>query len=243
MEEEDLFSVGQIQLVSYLGLFSIEHNPKNFKKFEKEIIKKTGQAPTTQEIRDKDLANMAAFISQRFKDMARVCHQKNKRMVGEQFTFAIFVLVGPEKSCSDYELMRNPSAAGYRRLTHEEMVRVKRARKRRMNSSERFEHDGKIYRVIYETNPRVNLECIEGHEDILELNPQEMVDSIEKGEELAMRSRIERLADKYRALPKKRKIKMLTKLIKILENRPGSSSELKLANEMLEKLKYTYGGR
>jgi len=237
MDISDIENVARVQLVSYLGLFSIEHNVSNFKKYKQDVITRLGRAPTIQEIQEKDLNNMAAFISQRLLDMSRVCQQKNKRMVGEQFTYAMFKLIGPENvKATDYDLMMNPKLHGYKRLSQDELVKVKRLVKRKMNSSERFIVDGKTYRLVYETKPRINLEGIEGYEDMVFVSSQDQ-DSYSKLEEFESRSRIEALQDRFKNLSKKEKKKFLIKAIQKLEKIKGNEEELKLAKKMLARLR------
>jgi hypothetical protein len=237
MDVSDIENVARVQLVSYLGLFSIEHNINNLKKYEQDVINRLGRAPTTQEIQDKDLSNMAAFISQRLLDMSRVCQQKNKRMVGEQFTYAMFRLVGKENpKATDYDLMIDPKPHGYKRLSQDELVKVKRSVKRRMTASERFIVGGETYRLVYETRPRINLEGIEGYEDMIFVSSQDQ-DSQSKLEEFESRSQLEALQDKFKNLSKKGKKRFLTKAIQKLEKMRGSEEELKLAKKMLARLR------
>lgn len=238
MDVCDIENVARVQLVSYLGLFSIEHNRDNLKKYEKDVIARIDRAPTLEEIRERDLKNMAAFISQRLLDMSRVCQQKNKRMVGNQFTYAMFELVGHENVlATDHDLMTNPKAHGYRKMSQDELARVKKAVKKRMTDSERFVVDGKTYRLVYETHPRVNLEGLEGYEELLCTNPQDQPDDQNKAEELSSRYRLETLQDRFKAMPKEGKQKFLIKAIKNLEKKSGNEEELKLARKMLAKLR------
>ena len=234
---EDIENIGLIQLVSYLGLFSVEHCEEKAIAFEKDAIARTGSAPTIESIRKKDLSDMSSFISQRLLDVARVCSQKNDLVAGGQIIYQMFVLIGEEREGSDANLLENPAYYGYKKLSKEQAAKVRRGIKFKLHGSERFTLEGKVYRLVYETKPRVNLEGIHGADELLALNPQDTVETQDKMDALIFRSRTERLADKFRKLPKKRKQRFLTKMIKILETRADLKEELVLANEMLSKIR------
>jgi len=79
---EDIDSVGQCHLVSYLGLFSMEKMPAKYDEFIKIIERTKNHIPEAWEFLNKNKANFTIFLRQRMEDLVRVCRQKARNIKG-----------------------------------------------------------------------------------------------------------------------------------------------------------------
>jgi hypothetical protein len=237
MAIEDVDSVAQVQLVSYLGVFSVEHHEESAKKFEQESIEKTGQLPSIQEVKDADIKRMASFIGQRLLDFARVCSQKSKSVETGSIVYQMYALDRAEKPCNDSALREDPAKYGFKKIPQHVAAKVRKAAGRKFHGSERFEVDGKVYRLVHETFARVSLDRFADHDNLLVFNPQDAANGVDRNDQLLARARYEKMLERYNGMSGVGKKKFLNRMIKILQARGDSQKELDLANSMLSKLR------
>ncbi len=81
-ELEDVVSIAQIHLVSFLGLFSLDKMPDKYKEFVSNHFVKNAEDPSENQILNKNKANCTIFIKQRMEDLVRVCRQKARNIKG-----------------------------------------------------------------------------------------------------------------------------------------------------------------
>lgn len=116
LDLEDVESAAQVQLVSYLGLFALEKNPKKLKDFKRLFRKNNSKICKPNDILDKNKANFTCFLKQRMQDLVRVCRQKARNVTGLiAEDFAVFK--GDKCPPMDIEdLLENYSKYGFRPL-------------------------------------------------------------------------------------------------------------------------------
>lgn len=81
-ELEDLVSIANVHLVSFLGSFSLERMPDKYKEFVKVFSDIQERNPEKRDILDKNQANFTLFLKQRMEDVVRVCRQKVRNVKG-----------------------------------------------------------------------------------------------------------------------------------------------------------------
>lgn len=117
LDIEDVLNNGQIQLVSFLGLFALERNPKKLADFKRNFRSRNSIICSKADILNKNQANFNCFLKQRLNDMVRVCKQKAKNIKGivaEDFV----VFKGSKVPPKDIEdLLENHKQYGYSPLT------------------------------------------------------------------------------------------------------------------------------
>jgi hypothetical protein len=97
LESEDLISIGQVHLVSFLGLFSVEKfTDEKLEAFIKSYEVKYRRHIEEEGVLDKNKANFTLFLKQRFEDVVRICRQKVRNIKGYP-TDDHYVFYGPKK--------------------------------------------------------------------------------------------------------------------------------------------------
>lgn len=84
-DKEDLFSIGTIHLVSFLGLFSMEMMPEKYHNYASTFGLTHKDPPNEQDIVNKNRANFTIFLKQRMKELVRICRQKVRNIKGIPF--------------------------------------------------------------------------------------------------------------------------------------------------------------
>ncbi len=137
LDLEDVLNNGQVQLISFLGLFALERNPKKLADFKRNFRSRNSIICSKEDILNKNQANFTCFLKQRLDDMVRVCKQKAKNIKGvvaEDFV----VFRGTKKPPKDIEdLLENHEAYGYSPLTTTAFKTIKK----RMNGKQ----EGPVY--------------------------------------------------------------------------------------------------
>lgn len=137
MDLEDILNVGQVQLISYLGLFALERNPKKLADFRRNFRSHNSIICSKNDVLDKNKANFTCFLKQRMEDLVRVCKQKAKNIKGvvaEDFV----VFRGTKNPPKDIEdLLDNYEKHGYSPLTTTAFKTIKK----RMNKKQ----EGPVY--------------------------------------------------------------------------------------------------
>lgn len=119
MTYEDVNSIGQINLVNFLGLFEIgpEKNVEKYLEFLETFKHKYPNVQFTKsELLSKNKANLTLFMKQRMEDLVRICKQKAKNIKGARVDEYI-AFYGPTPPPADlHKLIEDNEAYGYRRV-------------------------------------------------------------------------------------------------------------------------------
>jgi hypothetical protein len=112
----DIVRIAEAHLVSFLGLFHIEKDPKKYDKFVEAFCEKNKILPNDRDTLDKNKAIFTIFLKQRMEDLIRVCRQKVRNIRGVPMKeFHIFS--GPNPPLvGNLELVNNCEKHGYRKL-------------------------------------------------------------------------------------------------------------------------------
>ena len=117
-EREDIVSIANVHLVSYLGLFSIETIPEKYAAFVSLFkFKHKGHNPKASDILDKNKANFTLFLKQRMDDLVRICKQKFKNIKGvlnESYVMYYGPKVPPENL---QDLVEHHEKFGFKKLS------------------------------------------------------------------------------------------------------------------------------
>lgn len=126
LDLEDVVNVAQVQLVSYLGLFAIELNPKKLEAFKKIFRSHNSIRCTDNDILDKNKANFTCFLKQRMQDLVRVCKQKASNIKGLS-TEEHLVFIGQTRPPNDIEeLLENCEQYKYSPLSNSAFKTIKK---------------------------------------------------------------------------------------------------------------------
>lgn len=128
LEMDDLNNIGQVHLVSFLGLYSFRV-PEKLREFVVAQVLKTGKVPPSWVQDAKNKANLTLFLKQRMQDVVRVCQQKARNIKG-MATEEFYVFYGPKKPPKNpRDLIENYEKMGFRKL---DIASYKTIRKRVM---------------------------------------------------------------------------------------------------------------
>lgn len=79
---DDLVSIANVHLVSFLGLFSLDKLPEKYGDFVNLYRTNKQPDPNSDQLMSKDKANCTLFMKQRMEDVVRVCRQKARNIKG-----------------------------------------------------------------------------------------------------------------------------------------------------------------
>lgn len=107
---DDVVSIGQVHLVSFLNLFALEKmEVKQDEWIEKWLLKHKGISPEPKDFLQQNKANFSLFYKQRMEDLVRICKQKLRNIKG-QSSEEYIAFIGnsdlpkdPTKLIKDYE--------------------------------------------------------------------------------------------------------------------------------------------
>ncbi|MCX9024587.1 MAG: hypothetical protein OIN85_00660 [Candidatus Methanoperedens sp.] len=116
LDLDDLISIAQIHLVSFLGLFSLDKLPHKYEEFVAIYHKNNGYDPNEHAVLNKNKANCTLFMKQRMEDVVRVCRQKARNIKGTA-TEEFFFYYGTKRPPSILrDLLENHEKIGYKKL-------------------------------------------------------------------------------------------------------------------------------
>jgi len=127
-ELEDVINVARIHTVSFISISGIRENEDKMKQFVKSHKKKYGKKsyPKEQDFFLKEHYDLAKFLNQRLNEFARACESKNKNIRGTK-SFEVFykkILDIDVVEPSDHDLIRNPTAYGYKKIEKSEFRKM-----------------------------------------------------------------------------------------------------------------------
>jgi hypothetical protein len=145
-EEDDVVSVANVHLVSFLGLFSLDKMPDKHANFVATHKIEHGRKPNSSDLLQKNRANFTIFLKQRMEDLVRVCRQKARNIKGLP-TEEYFFYYGPKKPPANLkDLAGSHEKYGYRKL---DTAVYKSIRKQiRIDDASVFKFNGNYYVAV-----------------------------------------------------------------------------------------------
>lgn len=232
-EMEDLVSIGQVHLVSFLGLFSVELENERYYEFRKIFEKRNLKSPSHSDMMNKNKATFTLFLKQRMEDVVRICRQK-ARNVKAMVTDEYQIFYGPKKPHKDglSELPKNYAQYGYKKL---DMAAFRTIRKKSKQKNSIFKYDGNWYVCIPVRQKVLSLEDLDGanmnpRDCLHNMNPEEIFLQIEENQTFeAKRQAFEHSSKEERA-------KLLKAFIRKNRRNGVFTNELETAKKMLMNL-------
>lgn len=110
-EVEDVISIANVHLISFLGLFSLDKIPRRYEDF---VTRRPD--PTQEQVLNKNKADCTLFMKQRMEDVVRVCRQKARNIKGLP-TEEYFFYYGKKRPPAVFrDLVENYERYGYKKL-------------------------------------------------------------------------------------------------------------------------------
>lgn len=241
MTFDDVFAVGMVHLVNYLGLFEINlnKNPVKYEKFSDAVLARTGHLPTPEDILNKNKADLTLFLQQRFTDFVRICRQKAKNIKG--FRVDEYVpFYGPTPPPATLsKLLEDNDAYGYRRLDNVAFKAIKKRAKAEIGVP--FEWAGSWYVAVPLQQRSMTILDLAGagldpYESEHNMNPEQLL-SLRQDE-----SALDNQIKVYKNSTKEDKTKVLLGFIEKHSDNPDMQEEIGIAKRFLKSMGTVHGG-
>jgi len=233
---EDVVNNGQVQLISFLGLFALERNPKKLADFKRNFRSRNSIICSKADVLCKNQANFTCFLKQRLDDMVRICKQKAKNIKGvvaEEFV----VFRGEKKPPKDIEdLLENYEKYGYAPLTTTAFKTIKKRMRNRQEGPVYL--DGGVWYVCVPIRKKmlnlVDFACnnYDPYDNLHNMNPEEVLERRECTDWDGKWLRFNMISNDERA-------EVLKNFIVANEGRVELKEELKTAKKFLEQISVT----
>lgn len=116
LQQDDVLNIGMVHLVSFLGLYSLDHLKEKFAEWELKFWINESKQPQEKDVLQKNKANFTMFFKQRMEDLVRVCRQKVRNIRGvasEEFQIFCGKSMPPKNPRS---ILRNFVELGYKKI-------------------------------------------------------------------------------------------------------------------------------
>ena len=234
-ELDDIMNIGRTHLISFLGLFSLESQPKKYQDFVNSYERIKGKPPSRKSILDKNKANLTMFLKQRMEEIVRISRQKARNIKGF-YQEEYMAFKGPNKvpSISRREFLENYSKYGFKKIDLNNF----RAAKNKVKYCNPwiFTFEGQYYIALQTEFRLLSLEDFIGaeinpHDNLHYMGPDQMLSNKEE-DSFWSKKLLE--FDNY---GEQRKKKVLTSFIRRNAGKTDFKEELFLARKLLKELR------
>lgn len=234
MESEDIVSIGQTHLVSFLGLFALEKTPDKMKVYIDKAISNNFGEPGPEDILNKNKANYTLFLKQRFEDLVRVCRLKVRNVKGSPSDLEFAVFYGKEAPPESLlSLLEDHESLGYRKMdigTFKTMRKKANAR-----NEDVFKFNDTYYVSIKREHKRLGLEDLSGagldpHDNFHNMSPERVLSEQQDV------SFWENRRNEFNSYAPKRRARFIKSFISQFKDRKSYSEEVKTARRLLKSM-------
>lgn len=233
---EDIVNICKIQVISFLGSFSLECNLEKMNKF-KEIRAKNHGICSEKDILDKNKADLTCFLKQRMEDLVRVCRQKCKNVAGVQFEeFSVFTSKNAPPENIDI-LETDAESYGFKKIEYSSFKQIKKVSKTK-GDGPTFYINNSWYVCLLNKKKFLTIEdfsCqdLNPYDNIHNMNPEDFMQMMEE------RSGFDKKVTEFNNLPYDKKIKKVKNFLRKNKRKKDFKKELQAAKKILGKLNGT----
>jgi hypothetical protein len=114
---DDVTSIGQVHLVSFLNLFTLEKmEEKNDEWIEKWLLRHEGNPPEPKDFLQQNRANFSIFYKQRMEDLVRICKKKLRNIKGQSSEEYLAFTGNSELPRYPTKLIKNYADYGFKKI-------------------------------------------------------------------------------------------------------------------------------
>lgn len=229
---QDVASIGNIHLVSFLGLFSMESVPREYQEFADMYKNINGTQATPVDFLNKNKANFTMFLKQRMEDVVRICRQKARNVKGIP-TESTYYFVGRKRPPKNLRLLaENYSDYGFKRMDISSFRTIKKKAKKTTHT--KFYYSKKWYVAVPVEHKKLELIDFSGagldpYDNIHNMNPEQVL--FHKQEE----ERWDQKKEDFRNSHKDDKVKMVSEFVKNNSDNPNLAEEIAIAEKFLKR--------
>jgi hypothetical protein len=230
---EDVENIARIHLVSFLGLFALESNPKEYVDFIYSYKHVNGVIPESSEILNKNKANFTLFLKQRMEDLVRICRQKAGNIKGAPADSMLF-FSGPKAPPQDInKLIEDYKKYGFKKLDLSSFRTIRKKAGKRTDT--KFKYGRRWYVAIPVEYKKLELIDFSGsgldpYDNIHNMNPEQILFHREEEDYW------EKKKEDFRNTSKDDRVEMVSQFVKKNSNNPKFSEEVKIAEKYLKKM-------
>lgn len=233
MGEDDLVSIGQVHLVSYLNLYAIQVKPKKFERFVITFAKKNMREPSDDEVLNKNKADFTSFLNQRMIDIVRLCTLKSSSITGKQMV-EYFPYFGPNPPKRlDASLIGKYEKIGYKRI---DRIGYRAAKnKANIKEDKPFWYNGNWYFVIYNEKTPLTQDDL----TVSDANPFDNAHQLNPEQYMAQDAETKRWHRKllqFEGDSVDNRVRLITNFITSKKLDPKYAEEIKTARKILKEL-------
>lgn len=233
-ELSDVINIGRIHLTSFLGLYTLERMDQKYSEFVDISVKKTSKTPSSDDILNKNKANMTIFMKQRMENVVRICRQKARNIKGIK-TEEFQAFYGPQKPPTESEiLLEDWSDYGFKKIDMAAFKTIKRRAQRK--NEEPFQFAGSWYVQVPLDHRPLNVTDFSGagydpHDNICNKNPEQLLLERTKEDEF------QKYRKAFRGFSKEQKAKLIGEFIEKNRENPVFVKELLIAERLYKNLR------
>lgn len=232
-ELDDIINIGQIHLVSFLGLFALEAMPEKMADFVEIFCRTNKRSPDAWDLLQKNRANFTMFLKQRMEDVVRVCRQKARNIKGlPTEEFYVFAGANPPPTFLR-DLVENYEKLGYRKLDIAVFKSIKK--KVKTDGGPVFRVNSLYYVAVPVDQKALSLVDFSGagmdpYDSLHNMTPEQVYFSNEENKQW------DRLKSQFDSKPVIRRVSIIKKFIENNRYNPVYKEELRAARKMLKEL-------
>ncbi len=230
---EDVVSIGNIHLVSFLGLFSMESIPEKYHEFSDTYKKLNGTPATSVDFLNKNKANFTLFLKQRMEDVVRICRQKARNVRGVP-TESTYYFVGTKRPPKNIKLLiEDYSKYGFKRMDLSSFRTVKKKAKKTKQT--KFSFNRKWYVAVPVEQKKLELidfssAGLDPYDNIHNMNPEQILFHKEQEEFWDQKK------EDFRNRSKGDRVQMVSEFVKNNSDNPHLQEEIAIAQKYLKRL-------
>ncbi len=235
MTLDDVIAIGQVNLVSFIGLFKIElaENRAKYAAFSAVIKKIKKRDPTPEDILNKNKANLTLFMKQRMTELVRICRQKAKNIKGVRVDEYAPFYGAPPPPDDLYKLLEDNELYGYKKLDVASYKTIRKKVKAKVN--EIFQFAGSYYVTVPLDQRNITVLDLAGagldpYESLHNLDPEEILSRRENEIKFDIRLK------KYKNSSKEDKARTIMSFVEKNAENPAFKDEIITARKLLRNM-------
>jgi hypothetical protein len=144
MSLDDVISISQVHLISYIGAFSLENNLGKLEIFKEKHQKKHEVLPTKEDILKKDRINFMSFLRQRYTELIKYCLRELQKISMDKIERKYFKSKHVVLNIANPDILRNYKKYGYVPVKMTEFQKLRKSLKHKND----FVHEGWHYFAV-----------------------------------------------------------------------------------------------
>lgn len=231
---DDVVSITNCYMIGYMGLYSLERNEKARNKIIDSYKARLKREPTEAELVRKERTNLISFLRQRLQHASVLCSRKARSITVGKDKRAIYAFTADSVPASNELIYEKGVKLGYRKVTKDEMKRIKLDARVKRTKELRDEFGFPIVQVELLNDGITEYDYrglfVSGQNDFFHKNPEEAIILEEGNKDMSL------IMKEFGDLDVSEKKNTLKKFITVYKGNKKYKEEIKTARTMLKTL-------